>query len=238
MNQDLRPRQRSQLRRAAGTAFTAKRYVSGIPTAIASPGSKVPTNCPGRRLRTTRCCEAEGRGHAVSVQQNHQSAGWPARGWTGCLKPGQTFSYWKCIVTPPGARAMWTAWCFIAAPGPGVGGGLCQLSNLIYWMTLHTPLTVTERYRHSYDVFPDANRTQPFWLRRHLCVSVPGPDGAQRHAGHLAAAGEGGRPGSGREWRCTAAPRWSTDCGTGAPACTGVLGGFSGTISFGANAGI
>lgn len=44
----------------------------------------------------------------------------------------------------------------------GVGGGLCQLSNLIYWMTLHTDLTVTERYRHSYDVFPDENRTQPF----------------------------------------------------------------------------
>ena len=43
-----------------------------------------------------------------------------------------------------------------------VGGGLCQLSNLIFWMTLHTPLTVVERYRHSHDVFPDADRTQPF----------------------------------------------------------------------------
>lgn len=29
-------------------------------------------------------------------------------------------------------------------------------------MTLHTPLTIVERYRHSYDVFPDSNRTQPF----------------------------------------------------------------------------
>lgn len=29
-------------------------------------------------------------------------------------------------------------------------------------MTLHTPLTVIERHRHGYDVFPDANRTQPF----------------------------------------------------------------------------
>jgi vancomycin resistance protein VanW len=44
----------------------------------------------------------------------------------------------------------------------GVGGGLCQLSNLIFWITLHTPLTVTERWRHGYDVFPDSNRTQPF----------------------------------------------------------------------------
>ncbi|MBW7457443.1 VanW family protein, partial [Paenibacillus sepulcri] len=41
-------------------------------------------------------------------------------------------------------------------------GGLCQLSNLIYWMTLHTPLSVIERHRHSYDVFPDSNWTQPF----------------------------------------------------------------------------
>ena len=29
-------------------------------------------------------------------------------------------------------------------------------------MTLHTPLTVVERHRHQYDVFPDSNRTQPF----------------------------------------------------------------------------
>lgn len=44
----------------------------------------------------------------------------------------------------------------------GTGGGLCQLSNLLYWMTLHTPLVVIERWRHGYDVFPDSNRNQPF----------------------------------------------------------------------------
>ncbi len=31
-----------------------------------------------------------------------------------------------------------------------------------FWMTVHTPLTVIERHRHGYDVFPDSNRTQPF----------------------------------------------------------------------------
>ena len=51
---------------------------------------------------------------------------------------------------------------FLGQIGGDIGGGLCQLSNLIFWMTLHTPLTVTERYRHSHDVFPDTNRTQPF----------------------------------------------------------------------------
>ncbi len=44
----------------------------------------------------------------------------------------------------------------------GTGGGLCQLSNLLFWITLHTSLTVIERWRHGYDVFPDVNRTQPF----------------------------------------------------------------------------
>lgn len=29
-------------------------------------------------------------------------------------------------------------------------------------MTLHSPLTVTERWRHDFDVFPDTNRSQPF----------------------------------------------------------------------------
>ena len=36
------------------------------------------------------------------------------------------------------------------------------MTNLLFWMTLHTPLSIVERWRHSYDVFPDAERTQPF----------------------------------------------------------------------------
>ena len=42
------------------------------------------------------------------------------------------------------------------------GGGICQLANLLYWMTLHTPLVVTERHHHSFDPFPDSGRTLPF----------------------------------------------------------------------------
>ena len=79
------------------------------------------------------------------------------------IRPGETFSYWKAIGRPTrrkGYREGMVLFC--GAFGRGIGGGLCQLSNLIYWMTLHTDLTVTERYRHSYDVFPDADRTQPF----------------------------------------------------------------------------
>lgn len=79
------------------------------------------------------------------------------------IKPGETFSYWKLIGNPTASKGYKDGMVLhYGSFKAGVGGGLCQLSNLIYWLTLHTPLTVTERHRHSFDVFPDANRTQPF----------------------------------------------------------------------------
>lgn len=79
------------------------------------------------------------------------------------VAPGETFSYWKAIGNPTARKGYLEGMVlFCGTFRPGTGGGLCQMSNLIYWMTLHTPLTVTERYRHSYDVFPDSGRTLPF----------------------------------------------------------------------------
>ena len=79
------------------------------------------------------------------------------------LYPGETFSYWRLIGRPSRRKGYLDGIVlFCGTFRPGVGGGLCQMSNLIFWMTLHTPLTVVERYRHSYDVFPDSGRTQPF----------------------------------------------------------------------------
>lgn len=79
------------------------------------------------------------------------------------IAPGETFSFWYLVGKPTRKKGYLEG--MVLCNGsfkPGVGGGLCQLSNLIYWMTLHSPLTVKERWRHNYDVFPDVNRTQPF----------------------------------------------------------------------------
>lgn len=79
------------------------------------------------------------------------------------ITPGEVFSYWKLIGKPGKSKGYLDGMILLNGHvGYGIGGGLCQLSNLIYWMTLHTPLTVLERHRHGYDVFPDADRTQPF----------------------------------------------------------------------------
>lgn len=79
------------------------------------------------------------------------------------INPGETFSYWKSIGNPTKSKGYKKGMnLYYGSFRAETGGGLCQLSNLIYWMALHTPLTVSERHRHSFDVFPDSNRTQPF----------------------------------------------------------------------------
>ncbi|MFH1089549.1 MAG: VanW family protein [Candidatus Uhrbacteria bacterium] len=79
------------------------------------------------------------------------------------IKPGETFSYWDLIGEPSARRGYVEG--MLLSQGEviaGVGGGLCQLANLLYWMAIHTPLTITERHRHSFDAFPDSGRTLPF----------------------------------------------------------------------------
>ena len=79
------------------------------------------------------------------------------------IRPGETFSIWKLV----GRTAKWRGYKIgmtleNGRVSTGVGGGLCQLGNLLYWTALHSPLTVIERYRHGFDVFPDVHRTIPF----------------------------------------------------------------------------
>jgi vancomycin resistance protein VanW len=45
---------------------------------------------------------------------------------------------------------------------PEVGGGLCQLANLLLLLAIDVNAEIVERHRHSYDLFRDAGRTVPF----------------------------------------------------------------------------
>lgn len=79
------------------------------------------------------------------------------------IKPGETFSFWRQV----GEATEEKGYCegMQLSRGlvvRGVGGGLCQLANLLYWMALHTPLEIAERHHHSFDPFPDENRVLPF----------------------------------------------------------------------------
>lgn len=79
------------------------------------------------------------------------------------IAPGETFSFWR-IVGRPTSRKGYKDGLVIAKKGfiAGVGGGLCQMANMIHWLVLNSPLEVTELHHHSDALFPDERRRVPF----------------------------------------------------------------------------
>ena len=80
------------------------------------------------------------------------------------IRPGETFSFWR-LVGSATAKKGYKEGVTIAngQTRAGIGGGMCQFTNLIHWMVLHTPLTITEHHHHDgIDLFPDYNRQVPF----------------------------------------------------------------------------
>lgn len=79
------------------------------------------------------------------------------------IQPGETFSFWYLTGRTTKRKGYKKGMNLVNGKVTSeYGGGICQMGNLIYWMALHTPLTIKERWRHSFDVFPDVNRTLPF----------------------------------------------------------------------------
>ena len=79
------------------------------------------------------------------------------------IKPGEVFSFYKLVGLPTRKKGYLEGIeLSFGKARPGIGGGLCQIANLIHWLAMHSPLTVTERYHHSFDPFPDDGRVLPF----------------------------------------------------------------------------
>ena len=79
------------------------------------------------------------------------------------LAPGEALSFWRRVGAPLATRGFVKGFALHEGKVvPSIGGGLCQASNLLFWMAAHSPLQLMERWRHSYDVFADVRRTQPF----------------------------------------------------------------------------
>lgn len=80
------------------------------------------------------------------------------------IHQGETFSVWKMIGRTTRRRGYKEGLTIAKGkPDKGIGGGLCQLSNLIHWMVLHSELTITEHHHHdALDLFPDFGRQIPF----------------------------------------------------------------------------
>ena len=79
------------------------------------------------------------------------------------IHPGETFSFWR-LVGHPSKQSGYKEGLTIGRQGfkPGIGGGLCQLANMIHYLVLNSPLQTTELHHHSDALFPDERRTVPF----------------------------------------------------------------------------
>ena len=63
------------------------------------------------------------------------------------IRPGETFSFWQ-LVGKCTARKGYRTGLTINHSGPdsGIGGGMCQFTNLLHWMVLHSPLEICLLY--------------------------------------------------------------------------------------------
>ncbi len=79
------------------------------------------------------------------------------------IPPGHTFSFWHTVGRPAAKYGYLEGLTISGAKmGKGVGGGICQLANLIHWLVLNSPLEATELHHHSDALFPDDRRRVPF----------------------------------------------------------------------------
>ena len=163
---DFRPKKRSKLRMKAGSVYyTLTRHALWLKYRDIFAKRGISHTCEYLHFEHKSPLRRGLRGEELKYQDGkikNLSIAVPLIN-EAVIRPGQVFSYWQFVGKPDASRGYTDGMVLNGGKvEPGIGGGLCQLSNLVYWLTLHTPLSVIERHRHGYDVFPDVSRTQPF----------------------------------------------------------------------------
>lgn len=78
------------------------------------------------------------------------------------IKPNETFSFWLLVRRADRQEKYKKGLSLVNGQITGsYGGGLCQLSNMLFWMFLHTPMTVVERHGHAVLSFPTKTEALP-----------------------------------------------------------------------------
>lgn len=71
------------------------------------------------------------------------------------IKPRETFSFWQLVRSAEKTAKYKEGLCLTNGKiKPKRGGGLCLISDLLFLLFLHSPLTITERHNHPVKEFP------------------------------------------------------------------------------------
>lgn len=78
------------------------------------------------------------------------------------LPPNRLFSFWRLVGRPTPKRGFQAGRSLLGGQlVTDYGGGLCQLSGIIYHTVLLAGLKIVERHPHSVDIYEDATRYTP-----------------------------------------------------------------------------
>lgn len=78
------------------------------------------------------------------------------------ILPNKLFSFWKLVGTPSEEKGFKTGRNIIGNDlQEDIGGGLCQISGIIYHLALLSGLKIVERYCHTIDLYTEDKRYTP-----------------------------------------------------------------------------
>ncbi|BES61111.1 VanW family protein [Dysgonomonas capnocytophagoides] len=78
------------------------------------------------------------------------------------ITSGETFSFWRAIGNPSPEKGFKMGRNLIDGKlKADYGGGLCQLSGIIYLCALKAGLSINERYNHTVDIYTEEERFTP-----------------------------------------------------------------------------
>ena len=78
------------------------------------------------------------------------------------IQPGQIFSFWTLVGEPSARNGYLPGRTLVnGVLQAEMGGGLCQLSGILYYLALQAGLKIIERYPHSVDIYTEETRFTP-----------------------------------------------------------------------------
>lgn len=78
------------------------------------------------------------------------------------INPNEILSFWRVVGNPSKKNGFMESRSLVEGKIKNtIGGGLCQLSGLMYYISLSAKLDILERHNHSADIYTDETRFTP-----------------------------------------------------------------------------